>query len=1049
MSQTWFYDNRQLLALSLILIVVGGLSALVSLPRLEDPRINNRNPVIVTLLPGASAERVEALVTKKLEEELREVSEIKEIESDSRANVSMISIELDDSVSDTAAVFTRLRDKLADVERELPAQASKPDFDDERGAVAFTMIIGVTWDGADTPGLGLLGRTAEELADRIRNVSGTDLVRVYGEPEEEITVTLDRDKVAQLGLTVSQIERLIAAADTKVPAGRLRSDTKNVVLEVRGNFRTTERIGSVPLRTNGAGEIVRLRDVARIEKAWLDPPREVGLVNGRRSVYVAARMLDDRRVDQWMEKAKAIVEEMREATSPKVELVEVFDQAKYTNQRLGELGGNLLMGGCVVVFVVFLMMGWRSSILVGLSLPIVSAMVLFALLVLGIPLHQMSIFGLIVALGLLIDNAIVVVDDVGKEMRNGVSPREAIGKTVRHLFVPLLGSTLTTIVAFLPIFLLPGSVGEFVGTIATTVILALIFSLFVSMTIIPALAGLFGKFDRQRGWWRMGLQTPRMASALRKSISIAVRRPALGLLIAITLPGIGFLRFGELRNQLFPGADRDQFHIQVWLPRHASVEMTRRTAAEMEVAIRQSDGVKAVNWLVGASIPTVYYNMLMDQDEKPSYAQAVVTADGADRARTLISELQAKLDRGFPHAQTVVKQLGQGPPVDAPVEIRVYGPSVRRLRQIGQDLQGFLYQTPRVTHTRTTFDAIEAKLWVEADEVESSLAGLTLTDVATQLQTSLEGTLAGSVLEETEELPVRLRFNNRIRGDVNEIASSRLVLPGGAGWMPLSSIGELKLTPQSPSIPRRNGERCNTIKAYVESGALAPEVTAKFLDQLKLEAYQLPPGYRIDVGGDAEELQEAMGGLLRYAPILGVMMLATVVLSFRSFLLAGILGGVAVMSAGLAFLNIWLFDYPLGFNPLIGMAGLIGIALNDSIVVLAQIRTNAKARAGDPQAIIGEVMKTSRHVLSTTFTTIGGFVPLLLSGGDFWPPLAIVIAGGVGGASLLALYFVPASYVLVRPFVETNAAPVVEPVHEGRGPANRLQADGLAIRTAR
>lgn len=1028
MFKTWFYDNRQLLALAISIIVVGGASALFSLPRLEDPRIKNRNPLIVTLLPGASAERVEALVTKKLEEELREVAEIKELESDSRVGVSLIAIELDDRVSDTDSVFTNLRDKLADVESELPPEASKPDFDDERGAVAFTLIVGVTWESESPPPMSLLTRTAEELADRLRNVGGTDLVRLYGDVEEEITVTISHDKIAQLGLSVGELQSMISEADAKVPAGMLRSNDQSMVMEVRGDFKTTARISDIPIRSNQSGEVLRLSDIATVEKSWRTPAAELGWMDGKRTVYVAARMQDDRRVDRWMSDAKAVTETFRQSLSPNLELTEVFDQSNYTNQRLTALGINLLLGAGVVVLVILFMMGWRSSLLVGLSLPLVSAMVLFGLLVLGIPLHQMSIFGLIVALGLLIDNAIVVVDDVATEMRTGHSPRSAIAKTVGHLFVPLLGSTLTTVVAFLPIFLLPGSLGEFVSPIATTVILALIFSFFVSMTVIPAVTGIFHRAPAKASWWHRGVTTPRLSRLLARLVGYSVRYPLIGILFAAALPLIGFLRFGDLRDQFFPSSDRNQFHIQVWLPRDSAIESTSRTAMHIESAIRESEGVEHVNWLVGGSVPTIYYNMLMNQDEKPSYAEAVITARDPEQARRLIVDLQAKLDRRFPHAQAVVKQLGQGPPVDAPVEVRVYGPNIDRLREIGQDMQRMLIDSPEVLHTRTTIDSIEPKLWVEADEVEARFGGLTLSDLSRQLQANLEGSVGGSVLEETEELPVRIRFSETFRSDLSQIASSRILLPNDQGWTSLAALGQIRLEPETSSIPRRNGERCNTIKAYVERDALPPEVTAMLLRKLEEADYQLPPGYRMEIGGDAEELATAMGNLFRYAPVLGVVMLATVVLSFRSFLLAAILGMVAAMSAGLAFLTLWVAGFPLGFNPLIGTAGLIGIALNDSIVVLAQIRSSERARQGNITAIVDEVMKTSRHVLSTTLTTIGGFVPLLLSGGDFWPPLAIVIAGGVGGASVLALFFVPASYTLMRPFVESNRSTMTEQV---------------------
>ncbi|MEL6107701.1 MAG: efflux RND transporter permease subunit, partial [Planctomycetota bacterium] len=924
------------------------------------------------------------------------------------------------------------------------------DFDDERGAVAYTLIVGVTWQSESEPMMGILGRTADELADRLRNVPGTDIVRLFGEPSEEITVSISRDEIAQLGFTVPQLLELIHAADSKSPSGMLRSGDKNLVIEVTGDFQELDRISNIPLRQNASGAIVRLGDVATLEKSWRDPPTEIGVVEGKRSVYVAARMLDDRRVDLWMKDAQSVLSQFRSELSPTVELTEVFNQDVYTGQRLGELGSNLVMGAGVVVLVIFFMMGWRSSIFVGLSLPLVSAIVLFAMLVMGIPLHQMSIFGLIVAMGLLIDNAIVTVDEIGSEIRNGHSPREAISNTVSHLFVPLLGSTLTTVVAFLPVFLLPGSLGEFVGPIATTVILALVFSLFVAMTIIPALTGLFSRATSKQTWWTSGISTPRLASGLERLIGFVVRRPVLGLLIALSLPLVGFLRVGDLRNQFFPGADRDQFHIQVWMPRDSSIDATRKMTERMETKIREGGDVKAINWLVGGSAPTVYYNMIMNQDRKPSYAEAVVTAASPDQARKLIPELQRQLDREFPIAQTVVKQLGQGPPVEAPVEIRVYGPSVDMLRKIGHDLQRLLYETPQVVHTQTSFDATEPKMWVETNEVKSRLAGLTLTDIAGQLQTTLEGATGGSVLEQSEELPVRVRFENELRGNTDAIASSRIVTPGGNSWLPLSAIGELTIQPQTPSVHRRNGERSNTIKAYVEADALAPEVTEAFVSRMEDQGYELPSGYRLEVGGDAEERTAAMANLIRYAPVLAVVMLATIVLSFRSFLLAGVLGLVAVMSFGLAFLNLWLADFPLGFNPLIGTAGLIGIALNDSIVVLAQIRTNPLARAGDPVAITNEVMKTTRHVISTTLTTIGGFVPLLLSGGDFWPPLAVVIAGGVGGASILALIFIPSAYALVGRFVETHqvVSPAVK-AHEPLRQNPRVQISPYRMLVAR
>jgi multidrug efflux pump subunit AcrB len=445
-------------------------------------------------------------------------------------------------------------------------------------------------------------------------------------------------------------------------------------------------------------------------------------------------------------------------------------------------------------------------------------------------------------------------------------------------------------------------------------------------------------------------------------------------------------------------------------------------ALNIESLIRADERVERVDWLVGGSIPSVYYNLVMTTDNRPNYAQAVVTTRQPQDTLGMISTLQSKVDQQFPESQVVMRQLAQGPPVIAPIEIRVYGPSVKKLRELGHEIQLLLSQTPGVIHTRTTFDASRSKIKLLSNEAEAQLAGLSFSQIAAQLQTNLEGATGGVLLESTEQLPVRVRLGNQIREELNEIASNRLqtgaTSDGSTKWMPLESVADIEIVPEESSIPRRNGQRCNTIQAFVVAGALPPEITDLFLAKLDESDFQTPTGYRLQVGGDSEELANSMSSLFAYAPVLGVMILATLILSFRSFVLAGIIGTVAGLSAGIAFFSIWVSGYALGFNPLIGMAGLIGLAINDSIVVLTQIRSNPQARSGNVGAIVNEVMKTGRHVISTTLTTIGGFLPLLLGGGTFWPPLAVVIAGGVGGATILATVFVPAAYVLVAPLVD-------------------------------
>jgi multidrug efflux pump subunit AcrB len=730
---------------------------------------------------------------------------------------------------------------------------------------------------------------------------------------------------------------------------------------------------------------------------------------------VAVRVEADTRVDRWAQQARARVAEFETEVDPAIAVELAFDQSRYTEQRLANLGGNLLAGAAVVMLVVLVGMGWRSALIVGAALPLSAAFALFGIAVAGQQIHQMSIFGMIIAVGLLIDNAIVMTDEVRKRLRSGLVPADAVAAAVGHLFSPLLASTLTTILGFMPVFLLPGNVGDFVGPIAISVVLALIGSFLISMTVIPALAALFARPRRGAagGWWRDGIAPRRAGSWARATLLAGLRHPWRSLGLALGLSAAGFVSASTLGTQFFPAADRDQFEVELRLGEDSSMRRSRAVMADVEQAIRAVPGVTRVDWLVGGSYPSVYYNLVMDQDNDPSYAHAIVQAESPQTAKAVIPMLQRELDAAFPQAQIVVSAFGQGPPYEAPVAFRLVGPRLEVLRELGQELRRVMHLQPAILHTRATVSGGEPKLWFEAEEDEARLAGLTLSDVAAQFQGNLEGRVGGSVLEDLEDLPVRIRYSNDERGSLDRIGALNLVADNG-GWLPAEALGSLDLRPETGTITRRNGERVNKVLGYVAPGTLAIDVTRAIQADLAEQGFRLPAGYRLEVAGDSEEQGRAIALLLTYLPVLMLLMIATVVLSFRSVVLAGIIGAVALMSVGLSMLSLWMAGYPLGFNPIIGSAGLVGVAINGTIVVLAAIRANPRARAGDAEAIVDETLGATRHILSTTLTTMGGFLPLLLfTGGDFWPPLAIVIAGGVGFSVILSLGFTPAVYRLI------------------------------------
>ena len=1011
-----FFRNTHLLVLAVLLIVIAGVSALSSLPRIEDPRITTRNAFVVTAFPGASAERVEALVTKPLEDKLRDVEEIKKIVATSRSNISFIAIELDDGITATTneQAFSRVRDKLGEAEAILPPGAGRPAFDDERGASAFSVLVGIGAAEGSGLSLGALTRLAEELSDRFRGIPGAERVRIYGAAEEEVTITLDRGELAAQGLTAGQVAERVAAADPKNSAGALRGGSRDLFLEVGGELESVARIRNLVLREGEAGRQLRVGDLGRVEKGWREPPDTYGYLDGRRVVFVASAAEEDVRIDRWQLRADDVIEEFTAGLEAGVDVDVLFRQSEYTDERLASLSENLLLGALVVTLVVFIGLGWRAALIVGAALPLSALATVFGLTFFGQQIHQMSIFGMIIAIGLLIDNAIVITDEIQKRLRAGETRQAAVAASVGHLFTPLLASTVTTILGFMPIFLLPGNIGDFVRPIAISVVLALAASFVISMTIVAALGGRFldGSQSRRTGrrWWQSGIRLPALARFTNRWLVRAFRRPAVTIALALVLPIAGFAVASTLGLQFFPPADRNQFEIAVWMPDDASLAQTRDTAMAIESRLRAFEGVEQVSWLIGGSHPQIYYNRIMRQDGNSAYAQAMVQTTTAAEAEHIVLALQSIVDQEIPEAQVIVAPFAQGPPVEAPVGFRIAGPSLAVLRQKGEELRRIMSATDGITHTRASLRST-VKLSFAADQGRAGRVGLTLDEIASQLQGNLEGFTGGSVREDLEELPVRIRYDDSVRASLADIASMPLL--AGDRWVPANTLGAVTVEPASGAITRQDGRRVNTIHGWVRPGVLPIEVTNDILARLGGEGFRLPPGYTLVLDGDSDAQQDAVGKLTTYLPVLLLLMVTTLVLSFRSARAAGIIGLVALLSAGLGMLSLWLSGYSLGFNPLLGSAGLVGIAINGAIVVLAALRADESALGGDVDAIAAVTMQEARHVLATTATTMGGFLPLFLfTRGEFWPPLAVVIAGGVGFAVILSLLLTPAIFAL-------------------------------------
>ncbi|WP_394242132.1 efflux RND transporter permease subunit [Vibrio astriarenae] len=1008
--------NTRLLILVTALLIVSGLSALQSLPRAEDPLITNRNAAITTHFPGATPERVEALVTEKIETELRTLDDIQLITSTSRAGISVVSIELLDTITDSEPVWSRVRDKLSDVRPKLPQGVSEPVLDSDH-SYAFTLITAITWQGEQNPNLLVMNRYAKELAQQFRAMSGTEFVDEYGTVTEEILVSIDRGAVASLGGSAQSLSQAIGGSDAKNSAGELVNGQNRFALEMSKSLDSLERIKQVPIALDEHGYVVHLEDVASIERAYNSPPAQIALVDGKPAVIVAARMQPSVRVDRWTPRAHALIERF-ESNLPRHLAVDLlFEQDGYTQTRLSELITSLVIGFSLILAVLLITLGIRSAWIVALSLPLTGMLTLTMMKATGIPINQMSVTGLIVALGIMVDNAIVMVDTIQSYRAKGQRRIAAAFEAIKHLWIPLLGSTLTTVLSFAPIFLMPGPAGEFVGAIAITVSFSLVGSYLIAHTLVAGFAARFlPKVSNTKHWYHHGIQLPKIANQFEKTVRFAVHNPIKSALVVCTIPLFGFWSAGQLTEQFFPPSDRDMFEVQVFLPPQASIYATEETVDKVEQAIRENSHVESVNWLVGTNFPSFYYNLLSNQRGAPYFAQAMVKMEHFSHANEYVPQLQKKLDRVVPNAQVLVRKLEQGPPFNAPLEIRIYGHSLDGLKQIGEDIRLIMAQTQDVTHTRSTLQPGVPKIWLDVNEQASLLSGMTLSQLANTLETTLVGQVQGSIIEGTESIPVRVKVAEEDRERLSQLAQLPLASSNGNQTLllPLSALTEFDIAPSRGAITRRNGQRVNTIEGFVAAGVLPQTALNEFKANVNDYIKQLPNGYQVEFGGESAERDESVANLMSSLSLVITLMVLVIVLSFNSFRFSGIIFLVAGLAAGLGLLSVWVFSYPFGFTVIIGLLGVIGLAINAAIVILAELKSDSQSMAGDKEAITVGVMSCTRHITSTTITTIGGFLPLILAGGGFWPPFAVAIAGGTLLTTLISFYVVPALFTLSR-----------------------------------
>ena len=989
-----------------------GFSPYQTLTRAEDPHLVARIATVLAPYPGATPEQIEALVARPIEQELRTIAEIDVLESTSRQGIAVLSLELSDEATDVTPVWSRVRDKLSDVAPSLPEGVQTPELLDDRG-YAFSIVAALHWTLDTPPNPQLMERYAERLEDQLRQVAGTEYTHRFGVAGEQVEVMVDPLELNALGLSVSQLAGAIEASDGRRTAGEVVTQGHRLTVGLSGEFDALDRLREINVTTQ-QGQSVKLGEIAELRRGVQDPPSAVALLNGERAVFVGARMVPGQRIDVWVERAQAQLAAFDDELPIGLAVEEVFEQASYTNQRLSDVAISLLMGLVLVVAILFLTMGWRSALTVGLAIPATTLLTLALFKPLGMEIHQMSIIGIIVALGLMVDNAIVMTNALRERFLQGDSALAATRDALRHLAVPLLASTLTTILAFMPIVLMPGPAGEFVGPLAMAVMVALVSSYLISLLLVPALSPmLLAKVAAKPPAPRDNI----MKRAFRGTIRSTLRHPVAAMVITLCVPVGGIALMPTLDVAFFPPADRDQFHIEVRLPAASSIAKTEALAHEVESMVRELPGVVRVSSFIGESAPMMYYNVLTNEDNNPAFLHLIVDTVSLEATNQQVPGLQQSLDKRFPQAQSVVRKYEQGSPFKAPIELRVYGDDLEVLSSLGLELAGLMHQLPQVTHVRAGMQRDLPRLVLDVDHTALSDAGLTTQSLAEQVGAALSGQSAGMLLEDTQQLPVRVRYADGWRTDAEQLAALRLVSDQVSEGLPLAAVAESDLAPSWSVITRRNAERVQLVQGYLVADAL-PAVSMAQLDA-KLQAalvngeLTLPAGYRIETGGEAAERDEAVGKLLASVVLLVIAMVATVVLAFNSFRRAAIVFIAGAQAMGMGIVALLMSGHAFGFVIIVGIMGLVGVAINATIIIVAAFDDDPAARQGDMDAMLAVISgPTSRHIVSTTITTFAGLIPLMVAAGGLWPPFAQTVGFGLLLATLVSFFFTPALYRL-------------------------------------
>lgn len=1000
--------NNRTTAIALLLVVLAGFGSYLNLPRAEDPGFIIRTAQIVTVFPGASPERVENLVTDPLEKAIKEMPELDFMTSQSKTGVSIIFVNVRASYKQMRPIWDSLRRKVAAVSPTLPDGVFPPEVNDEFGDVFGTMIT-ITGEGYDYREL---KDVADDVRDQLLRLSQVGKVEIVGAQDERVFVEYDNSRLSKSGLTPFQLGQILTSRNIIIPGGSITTGDERIVLEPSGNFESIDELKRTVINVPGQG-VIFLEDLADIRRGYVDPPANMARANGDPALLLAISLRDGGNITTLGDETKGLVRELEAVYPIGVEFDFAAFQAEIVNEKVDGFVESLLQSIGIVMLVMLLTLGPRTGLLVSALIPTTMLVSILLMSAFDIGLDQISIASLIIALGMLVDNAIVMSESIMVMMERGKTAAEAAIASAKELRIPLLVASLTTSASFLPIFLAKSTVGEYTASIFKVVTIALLSSWVLALTMTPLLCVLFLKV--KQGTKSDDDEGSAMYRVYHRILMLGLRHRLAAIAVTIIVFFFTMSLFPKIPFQFFPPSDRPMITAELKLPDGTPIERTEEIVKEFEDHIQnfrnEKEGV--VNWaaFIGQGAPR--YNLsYAPEPPSPNYAYFIINVTEFERVAPLIPQFEKFLGERYPDLIYTVRIINLGPPVTKPVQIRISGKNADQIFDIVDTVKKQLATIEGTKNIEDNWGARTKKLLVDINQPRARRARTSNQEIAYSLQTVLSGISQTQYREDEKVIPITLRSVSADRQDLGKIESLDVYTQSAARPVPLKQVADLEIAWEASRVLRRDQYKTVTVSNELLPGTSSLDVINAITPWLEEQKKSWPVGYDFAVGGELEEANKGNASIMEQLPVAGIIIVLLLVGQFNSIRRASIVLMTIPLGVIGVIYGLLIARSYFGFMTLLGIISLAGIVINNAIVLLDRIRLEIESGQTPQEAVLRATRLRMRPILLTTATTVGGLLPLWFGGGLMFEPMAIAIIFGMLFSTVLTLGVVPILYSL-------------------------------------